>query len=307
MRRTVAVVCIALGVFSLVLAPLLRFWMASALMKTPMDQYSETVNRGEDVTYFSAEELEQIEGATVEAYTTVRGDVAASDDDIVVWDQFTWVEDIERDFAILSSSRRTPHDRVTGEAVDCCDAAVNEEAEVQSGQAFKFPFFTEQKDYEFYDTTVRESHPIEFAGEEEIEGVDTYKFVQEIEPTKTGERELPRSLLGMDGDGDVVTDEMYSVTRTYWIEPVSGAPIMLSEDQHRGAFVDGEEKLVLFDGDMRFTDETVDANIENAQQALTALPLLRTTVPLVLTGVGAGLIILGALLALSARGADRRG
>src|SRR5690606_41671194 len=100
MRRTVAVVCIALGVFSLVLAPLLRFWMASALMKTPMDQYSETVNRGEAVTYFSAEELEQIEGATAEAYTTARGDGGASGGDLVGWGRVTRGEDAERHAAV---------------------------------------------------------------------------------------------------------------------------------------------------------------------------------------------------------------
>ncbi|WP_026124481.1 DUF3068 domain-containing protein [Nocardiopsis baichengensis] len=308
MRRTVAVVCIALGVFSLVLAPLLRFWMAGAVMKTPMDYYSEKVVRGENVTYFSAEELEQVEGATVEAYTTLRADVAASDSDTVVWDQFTWIEDIERDFAIQSSSRRAGHDRETGEVVDCCDASVDEEPTAQSGQAFKFPFLTEKKDYEFFDATAMETEPMEFAGEEEIEGVATYKFVQEIEPTKVGEREMPRSLLDMEGDGDVVTDEMYSVTRTYWIEPTSGAPIMVTEDQHRGAFVDGEERLVLFDGDMRMTDETVDANIENAEQALTMLPLLRTVLPLVLVGAGAVLIGAGVLLWLlgGGRGAPAR-
>lgn len=296
MRRTVAAVCIALGVFSLVLAPLMRFWMASAVMKTPMDYYSEKVVRGENVTYFSAEELELIEGATVEGYTTLRADVAASDADTVVWDQFTWIEDIDRDFAITSSSRRAGHDRVTGEAVDCCDASVNEEPVAQTGQAFKFPFLTEKKDYAFFDATAEKTEPIEFSGEEEIEGLPTYKFVQEIEPTKVGEREMPRSLLGMDGDGDVAADEMYSVTRTYWIEPTSGAPIMVSEDQHRGAFVDGEERLVLFDGDMRMTDETVDANIENAEQAVTMIPLLRTTLPLVLLAAGAVLVGVGVVL-----------
>ncbi len=35
MRRTVATVCIAFGVFCLVLAPLLRYWVAETFMKTP--------------------------------------------------------------------------------------------------------------------------------------------------------------------------------------------------------------------------------------------------------------------------------
>ncbi|GAA3759413.1 hypothetical protein HDA32_004696 [Spinactinospora alkalitolerans] len=305
MRRTVAVVCIALGVFCLTMAPMLRFWLASAVMKTPMDYYSETVNRGEDVTYFSAEEVESIEGATVEAYTTLRADVAASDDEVVVWDQFTWVEDIDRDFAILSTTRRAGHDRVSGEAADCCDASVNDESVAQSGQAFKFPFLTEQRDYEFFDTTSQQTLPIEYEGTETIEGMEVYRFVQVVEPTKVGERVLPKSLLEMGGEGDATTDEVYSVTRTYWIEPSTGVPVNLREEQRRVAEVDGEEQLVLFEGSLEFTDETVDNALETASQS-GQITLIRTTLPITLVVVGGGLLILGVLLYVSGRPAPSR-
>ncbi|WP_046471956.1 DUF3068 domain-containing protein [Allosalinactinospora lopnorensis] len=305
MRRTVAVVCIALGVFSIALAPMLRFWVASAVMKTPMDYYDQKVNRGEDVTYFSIEDVELVEGATVEAHTTIRGDVAASDEDTVVWDQFTWVKDADTDYAFQSTTRRTGHDRVTGEAVDCCDPSVNDESVRQEGQAFKFPFLTEQKDYEFFDTTVQETNPIRFDGEEVVHGVETYRFVQEIEPTKIDEREIPRDLVDMEGDGDVTTDEMYSVTRTYWIEPTTGSPIHLSEEQHRGAYVDDEEVLTLFKGTMDWTDETIEGNIEGAQQGMTIIPLLRTTLPIALLAVGAGLLLLGGVLMAASRSGAR--
>src|SRR5699024_9575195 len=82
------------------------------------------------------EDVEQVEDATVEAHLTIRADVASSSDDVVVWDQFTWVKDADTDFGISSTSRRAGHDRVTGEAVDCCDGMINDEAGVQSGQAW---------------------------------------------------------------------------------------------------------------------------------------------------------------------------
>ncbi|MFD0774155.1 DUF3068 domain-containing protein [Streptomonospora algeriensis] len=297
MRRTAAVVFIALGVCLLVLAPMLRYWTAESLMKAPLDYYNQTVNRGEDVTYFSAEETELVEGATVEAYTTVRGDVAASDENTAVWDQFTWVKDVERDFAISSTYRRAGHDRFTGRGVDCCDSSVNDEDAEQNGQIFKFPFLTEQRDYRFFDTTSRLTRPITFEGEEAYHGVDAYRFEQVIESEKVGERTLPASLLGMDGeDGDITGDEMYSITRTYWIEPSTGVPIGLSEDQHRGVVVDGEERLVLFDGTMVWDDETIEAQIESAEQGMTMLPLVRTVIPLVFLAVGAVLVLAGGLL-----------
>ncbi|GAB3454890.1 hypothetical protein GCM10027570_35330 [Streptomonospora sediminis] len=306
MRRTVAVVFIALGVFFLALAPMLRFWMADSLMKAPLDYYNEATNHGEDVTYFSAEEMELVEGATVEAFTTVRGDVAASDGQTVVWDQFTWVKDIERDFAISSTFRRAGHDRLTGRGVDCCDSSVNDEQVEQNGQIFKFPFLTEQRDYKFFDTTSQKTRPITFEGEEEYHGVQTYRFEQVIDQVKIGERTLPADLLGMDGNGDVTGDEMYSITRTYWIEPTTGVPIGLSEDQHRGVEVDGEERLVLFDGTMVWNDETIDGQIESAEQGMFVLPLLRTTLPIACLAAGAVCIIAGGLLLLGTGGRGTR-
>ncbi|MUL40001.1 DUF3068 domain-containing protein [Streptomonospora sp. PA3] len=301
MRRTVAVVCIALGVCLLALAPMLRYWTADSLMKAPLDYYNKATNRGEDVTYFSAEELELIEGATVEATTTVRGDVAASDEDTAVWDQFTWVKDIDRDFAISSTYRRAGHDRFTGRGVDCCDSQVNDDEVEQNGQIFKFPFLTEQKDYRFFDTTTKETHPITFEGVEDYHGVETYKFVQTIESAKIGERTLPADLLGMEGDGDVTGDEMFDLTRTYWIEPTTGVPIGLSEEQHRGVVVDGEERLVLFDGTMVWDDKTVEGQIQSAEQGMVVLPLLRTVIPVACLVAGALLLIGGGVLMIAGR------
>jgi hypothetical protein len=151
MRRVLAVVLIAVGVCALALAPLFRWWVAESMMQTPMGYFNdEVVHEAQNATYFSAEDLEQVEGATVQAHTTLRADVAASseEDGVVVWDQFTWVKDAETDYAITSSTRRVGHDRVTGEAVDGYDSTVNEESAAQSGQAYKLPFFPEERDYE---------------------------------------------------------------------------------------------------------------------------------------------------------------
>lgn len=306
MRRTVAVVLIALGVFCLVSAPMMRTWMSGSLMKTPLDYYNATVNTGE-VTYFNIEDLEQVEDANVEAHSTLRADVASSTDDVVVWDQFTWIKDADTDFGISSTSRRAGHDRVTGEAVDCCDAMINEESVAQSGQAWKFPFMTEQRDYDFFETTVQEVVPMKFEGVEEIDGVEAYKFVQTVEPTVIDEREVPRSVAGLDGEGDVVGDETFSMVRTYWIEPISGTPINISEDHHRVVVVDGEEVLTLLSGELSFDDATRAASIENTEQARKVLPLLHSTLPVAALIVGAGLIGIAVILFVTGRGTARRG
>ena len=306
MRRTVAIVLIALGVFCLALAPMMRTWMATALMKTPMDYYSQPVATGQ-ADYFDIEDVEQVEDATVEAHLTIRADVASSSDDVVVWDQFTWIKDADTDFGISSTSRRAGHDRVTGEAVDCCDGMIDDEAVVQSGQAWKFPFFTEKRDYEFFETTIQEVAPMRFDGVEAIEGVEAYRFVQEVEPTVIDEQTVPREVAGLDGEGDVTGDVEFSITRTYWIEPISGSPINVSEDQHRAVVVDGEEVLTMLSGELRYTPETIDASIENTEQARQFLPLLRTTLPIVALVAGVGLIGVAVVLLVTGRTEKEQG
>lgn len=307
MRRIVAVICVALGVFLLALAPLLRFWVAESLMRTPMDYYAEPVHRGENVSYFSIEDVEPVEGATVEIYTTLRADVAASsaEDDVVVWDQFTWYEDVETGYGITSATRRVGHDRITGEAVDGYDAAIDDESVVQSGQAYKFPFQVEQRDYEYYDTRSQQRLPIEFSGVETVEGVETYRFVQRVDPVKTGERTVPAELLGIDEEGDVEADEIYEVTRTFWVEPITGSPIKQSEDASQVARADEGEDLVLFEGEMTWTPETTEWYIDNASTGMTAIPLVRTTLPAVFLVVGVGLLALGGVLQAAAGRAAR--
>ncbi|WP_047870000.1 DUF3068 domain-containing protein [Nocardiopsis sp. RV163] len=304
MRRTVAVVLVAFGVFFLAFAPMMRTWLSSSLMKTPLDYYSETVLEADGATYFNIEDVEVVEDASLEARSTIRADVASSTDETVVWDQFTWVRDAETDFGITSSSRRAGHDRVTGEAVDCCDSMVNDESVAQSGQAWKFPFFTEQRDYDFYETTAREVVPMEFQGTEEVGGVEAYKFVQEVEDEVVGERTLPRSVAGMEGEGDVTGDEVFSITRTYWIEPVTGSPLKIGEDQNRVVVVDGEEVLTLFDADLVSNDESVQNAVANSEQGRTVLPLLQTTLPLVCLVAGVGFIGVAVVLFVTGRRRD---
>lgn len=307
MRRTVAVVLVAFGVFFLALAPMTRTWLSSSLMKTPLDYYSETVLTAEGATYFNIEDVELVENANLEANSTLRADVASSTDETVVWDQFTWLRDADTDFGITSTSRRAGHDRVTGEAVDCCDAMINDEAVAQNGQAWKFPFFTEQRDYDFFETTVQENVPMKFQGTEEIKGVESYKFVQEVEDEVVGERTLPRSVAGLEGDGDVTGDEVFSITRTYWIEPVTGSPLKIGENQNRVVVVDGEEVLTILDADLVSNDESIQNAVDKADQGRTMLPLLHTTLPIVSLVVGVGFIGIAVILLLTGRRDDHHG
>lgn len=305
MRRTFAVILVAVGVFLLALAPLLRFWVAESVMRTPMDYYSEIVHEADNATYFNIEDLEVVEGANVRAHTTLRADVAASsaEDEVVVWDQFTWVEDVQTGYGITSNTRRVGHDRRTGEAVDGYDSAINESSVVQSGLAFKFPFLPEQRTYEFYDTTSQQSAPMEFDGVETVEGsyegsaweVDAYRYVQHIDEIVIDQRTVPADLLGMDEDeGDVETDEVFQITRTYWVDPVTGQPLRQLEEQERVARADSGEELILLEADL-------ESNFQGERTGTTVIPLLRETLPVTFLALGGLMILSGGLLYFAGR------
>src|SRR5690606_1219808 len=101
-----------------------------------------------------------------------------------------------------------------------------------------------------------------------------------------------------DGEGDVTADIVYSNTRTYWVDPITGSPLDLREEQRRVAVVDGEERLVMFDATMDFTDETVAERVAAAADG-DKIILIRTTLPIVLLAVGAVVLVIGRALALS--------
>jgi len=118
---------------------------------------------------------------------------------------------------------------------------------------------------------------------------------------------VPRDVAGLDGEGDVTGDVEFSITRTYWIEPISGSPINVSEDQHRAVVVDDEEVLTMLSGELRYTPETIDASIENTEQARQFLPLLRTTLPIVALVAGVGLIGVAVVLLVTGRTGREQG
>lgn len=148
---------------------------------------------------------------------------------------------------------------------------------------------------------------MKFQGTEEIKGVESYKFVQEVEDEVVGERTLPRSVAGLEGDGDVTGDEVFSITRTYWIEPVTGSPLKIGENQNRVVVVDGEEVLTILDADLVSNDESIQNAVDKADQGRTMLPLLHTTLPIVSLVVGVGFIGIAVILLLTGRRDDHHG
>jgi hypothetical protein len=211
-------VILGAGFFFLAVAALARFYAYPTLAVAPADQVAHTVSIGPDATIFSAAQLKQLDGVTLEAKRIVRGDVPASKtvsdklgrkvvvfDTAVVTDKpgYTFPDDSsDPSKAPLSFvQERVVLDARTGEAVswntkDGVDGEyitptlaagdrdfADDDKPVfkgHQGLVLKFPFGTEKKTYRFWDSTTRKAYPIEFKKETDLLGLKVYQFEQNV-------------------------------------------------------------------------------------------------------------------------------
>lgn len=317
MRRIVGFVLVGLGVFGIVLGLLLRFYAYPRLAVVPLNQQSESISTGQNMTVFYpsklAEQTEAETGVDVTATRVVRGDPTAAeakpDGNVMVWDVGVVIED-DDGVVISASLDHLCLDRRTNEAVQPCDGEGIEDNEddnsidaddtvVHSGLAYKFPFATEQRDYQYFDNFTKRAETMRFVGTETIEGVETYKFEQKVPLTKIEDRQVPGQLVGEPDRPSVTLGRFYENTRTVWVEPDSGVIVKGTEDVDQTLRDSGgDEKLTLFSGLIGFTDETIRDAAADATDARSQLRLVRSVGPAALIVGGAVLLLVGLALAL---------
>ncbi|MEU8803410.1 DUF3068 domain-containing protein [Spirillospora sp. NPDC048819] len=310
MRRIIGVPLIALGTFLLAAGLLVYFYVGPTLIGAPVDVYQVTRLQADNATYLDASSVTLRTGATVVATNTVRGDVKASSDDIAVWDSGTIVQDVGRGNTIEIQKARYAFDRTTGQLKNCCGAAVQGDTNARmDGIGLSWPLEVRKEGLELLDTGTLRAWPVTFDGEQRVDGLNTYRYVQHIPETKVaGELPaLPAELFGRPkGDPAVETDRYYRVDATYWVDPRTGAPI----DQQRHVVTtlrpkEGPGSLVVADLDLRMTPESREDLRAKSDEGASQIRLLETVVPL--TGVGAGLPIIVAGLILTFAGGRRPG
>lgn len=299
MRRVWGSVLLGLGMFLVVAAVMLRFYVFNQLLITPKDQYAQTVAPGTG-TYFDAGQLRETTSNLV-ARRTLKGDVAGSNDKIGVWDVSLVIETGDGTFvrAILD---RVAFDRRTAQSVHCCGEAVDSAPVQHDGVSYKFPFNTGKGTYQFWDVTSAAGYPARFQGEEKIQGLNTYKFIQEIPGHQIQTQEVPGSLVG-ETSPTFQAPVWYTNVRTVWVEPTTGV-IVKGTEQTKTTLRDsaGQDKVVVLEATFTFDEPTQKAQADLAKDNLNRVRLVKWIMPLVGLVVGLGLIALGALML---RRADR--
>jgi Porin PorA len=293
--RRVGLVLVGLGVCLIVFALLIPTWVSGRVIKFPLNLYVSVNLTDSNASYFSPAKLAEQTGVTVEATQTIKGNAAAGSSSTAVWNQFTYIYDQTNKLPIQQTSRTMAFDRRTAQLVNCCGANVNGDSSVkQTGYVgIVLPIGTEKKTYPVYVPDVKKAVPFAYAGIDAVGGTEAYRFVANIPPTQNGTQTVPGSLVNQSASS-VTLPQFFQAQITYWIDPVTGALLNVTENQKltlRDST--GAQALLLFDANLVATTASVDRllaidnnQVSRASFVSTLLPLLSAMAGLILLVVG---------------------
>jgi hypothetical protein len=307
--RAIGLGLLGLGAFLLATALAVRLFLEPALVRLPLDQTAEPTAQGTGIEYFDLASQRQLRGLEADVRQRVEGDPgsAAASDDVAVWNFGSTVT--ATDGTLLNAGTyRVCLDRRTAEAVECSVDHVDYDDDLSvKGLTLTFPFGTEQKDYDVFNSTTRAAFPATFQGVEQLEGLEVYRFEMVVPETVIRSTDVPAALVGSAAAGTVKADVVYSNQRTIWVEPTSGVIVTSEETPNtvlRGP--DGTTGATILAGTFAGSSDTIAAGVKRAEDIRGQISTVKTVIPLVLVGLGLLVLLLGALLIRRAgRGAHR--
>lgn len=325
MRRIAAFVLLGLGVFAVALGLLLRLYAYPKLAKIPLEQESTSVAKGTDITALVVDRVDGVPspevrtGLSLTSTTHVTGDLTqpevVRDGDTAVYVEAVKTTDDDSGLVVNASVRALCVDRRSSVAVAPCEGQYVEKQQgerdtgkrdvvQQPGLSFKLPFGAEKRDYDYFDLSVGKAVRANFIAEETIQGLDVYRYVMKVPPTKIGTREVPGSLVGEEDTPSLQAQLYYEVVRTVWVEPETGIIVVGEQQGKQELLVNGQkpgEGTLVFDGTLRFTEKTIDDNVAKADENRSKLALL-TSWPVGMWIGGGVLIVVGVVLLVTGPG-----
>ena len=306
MRRVAGLVAAGLGTFLVVLALLIRFVVAGEAVKFPLNENSITTLIATNASYFSPIELKVLSGVTLEDTLTVQGDNAAGNPSRAVWNEFSYIYDETNHATVSYSINRLAFDRRTGVLLNCCGTAVGTKTNPHvSGQGYVWPFSAQKQTYQVYNTTLLNTVPATYTGTATVDGLTTYKYVENIPATQAGTQTLPGSLVGQQGTQLVTLREYFRGTTTEYVNPTTGAPVEEVSDQHLYlADNSGTPALSVLSGKFATRSSSVAALVKRVKKDQNEIDLLSAVLPAGSGLVGIILLATGVLLSLARRHED---
>ncbi|CAL9376652.1 hypothetical protein SUDANB105_00973 [Streptomyces sp. enrichment culture] len=313
MRRStspLSLVLLGLGVFLLVLAPMLVWYVKPRAAVNPIDIDVTAVYTGTG-SYFDTGEAETVRDRRITVTQRVRGDVADSErSGKAVWDVVTTVDTDDtlpaadpHDALDFSTDRWVTH-RATNLPAHCC-----REQPYHEGEAYlKFPFDVQKRAYSWWDSQLGSTITLSYRGTERIRGHRGYVFTGTVPPTKVGTRQVPGALVGRPGADQVLAEEWYANHGVRLVvDQATGRTLFAQTGPRRTLRAPGGEKdaVVLLDvPKLTHTAATQEFAVKRAQEDNARLRAVGSTVPVAAAAAGAVLTAAGVVLLV--RGGRRR-
>jgi Porin PorA len=187
------------------------------------------------------------------------------------------------------------------------------------GLAYRFPFRTEKKTYPYFDPIAQKPFDVNYDSQEDINGLSTYKFTQNIGYNSDGKLMAPvayPSLYAGNEDGKVTTSaamwglqggdpaeqitmtRYYAAQRTFWVDPLSGT--IVKETEHANHYFARDPlkpELTLAEYKVTSNQDTVESQVNAARDERDRLSLWSRVLPITFTAVGLIALIGGGVLA----------
>lgn len=185
------------------------------------------------------------------------------------------------------------------------------------GLSYRFPFGTEKMSYPVFDPIAQRSFDANYDGEDDVNGLSTYRFTQNVgydadgklvEPIKyaslydkneDGEVTARAGLWGLPGDPyePVTMTRFYAAQRTFWVDPVSGTIVKAQEHaNHYYARDPLKPEMALADYKVTSTEQTVEDQVAAARSERDRVALWSRILPISFGAAGLVALIGGALL-----------
>jgi len=299
MRRVVWSVLTGLGAFFVVLAIMSRFVVPAQAVKFPLNEYSVKTLVANGASWFSPKSGSELSGVTIKITTTTKGDVSAADTlgsaNTAVWANFPVVEDVTNHQAISipAYADELAFNRKTGVLVPWSGNSVDGKHVSVSGQGYVWPLGAKKQDYPVFDQVLLSPVKFSYQGTATTDGVATYVYKANIKPTQTGTVTVPGSLAGLSAS-TVTLPEMYSSQETYYVDPVTGAPLLVKRDvQQVLKDSSGTTRLVLLNANFQTSASSLASVVATDNHYRTEINVAKNIVPIIALIIGIILLAAG--------------
>lgn len=186
------------------------------------------------------------------------------------------------------------------------------------GLSYRFPFHTKKRSYRYFDPIAQQAYDANYEGEDDVNGLTTYRFAQNIgydadgklaDPVlypslhghnEDGEITAPARMWNLDGvapDEDITMTRYYAVQRSMWVDPVSGTIVKSKVHANHYYARDAlRPEMALADYTVTSSEETIEAQVNAARNERDRVALWSRILPITFTAAGLITLLGGVLL-----------